>query len=297
MSYDPQTRLTYIPTMEWPMVYMDSAKQRAGLIEGWFTVPAFTPEDYDPKELKSLYGPLPTLQSLDRGLPPAKSRGFLRAWDPVHQHLAWEVPTSSDWDGGVLSTGGGLVFQGDAAGYLNVYAADSGKRLARVELGTSVLAAPMTYRVAGVQYVAVLAGYGGNAVNYPLPKDSAAYTRDNEGRIIAFKLDGGAVPLPPVLSEAALPVPPPREGPPAKIAAGEVLYNRFCGRCHMLGRGVLPDLRRLTADQHKMFYDIVLNGALVPLGMGRWDDVLSRADAESIHAYIVDEAWKAYAPH
>ena len=28
--------------------------------------------------------------------------------------------------------------------------------------------------------------------------------------------------------------------------------------------------------------------------MGRWDDVLSRSDAESIHAYIVDEAWKAY---
>jgi mono/diheme cytochrome c family protein len=31
-----------------------------------------------------------------------------------------------------------------------------------------------------------------------------------------------------------------------------------------------------------------------PNGMARWDDVLSRADAESIHAYIVDEAWKAY---
>ena len=90
--------------------------------------------------------------------------------------------------------------------------------------------------------------------------------------------------------------PPPREGPPAKIAAGEILYNRYCGRCHILGRGILPDLRRLTADQHKMFYDIVLNGALAPLGMGRWDDVLSRSDAEAIHAYIVDEAWKA-APH
>ena len=69
MSYDPQTHLTYIPTMEWPMVYMDSAKQRAGLIEGWFTVPAFPPQDYDPKELKSLYGPLPSLKELDRTIP------------------------------------------------------------------------------------------------------------------------------------------------------------------------------------------------------------------------------------
>ena len=35
------------------------------------------------------------------------------------------------WDGGVLSTGGNLVVRGDAAGYLNVYAADSGKLLKR----------------------------------------------------------------------------------------------------------------------------------------------------------------------
>jgi hypothetical protein len=28
--------------------------------------------------------------------------------------------------------------------------------------------------------------------------------------------------------------------------------------------------------------------------MARWDDVLSRADAESIHAYLVDQAWAAY---
>jgi quinohemoprotein ethanol dehydrogenase len=294
MSYDPQTHLTYIPTMEWPMVYFDSGKLRAGMIEGWFTVPAFSSEDYDPKAMASLYGPLPPLQELDRGLPPARSRGFLRAWDPVHQKLAWEVPTSSDWDGGVLSTAGGLVFQGDAAGYLNVYAADSGKALAHLQLGTAVMAAPMTYRIGGTQYVAVMAGYGGNQVNYPLPTQSAAYTRDNEGRIIVFKLDGGAVPLPPTLPVEPFPMPPPHEGTAAQIASGEVLYNRYCGRCHELGRGVLPDLRRLSPGLHQAFYDIVLNGALVANGMARWDDVLSRADAEAIHAYIVDQAWMQY---
>jgi quinohemoprotein ethanol dehydrogenase len=73
-----------------------------------------------------------------------------------------------------------------------------------------------------------------------------------------------------------------------------VLYNRFCGRCHQLGRGLLPDLRTLSPGLHQSFYDIVLNGALAPKGMGRWDDVLSRADAESIHAYVVDQAWQAY---
>jgi quinohemoprotein ethanol dehydrogenase len=294
MSFDPQTQLTYIPAMEWPMVYFDSARLRAGMIEGFFTVPAFPSEDYDPKALASLYGPLPPLQQLDRGLPPARSRGFLRAWDPIHQRLAWEVPSVSNWDGGVLSTGGNLVFQGDGAGYLKVYAADSGKALAQLQLGTGVMAAPMTYRVAGTQYVALMAGYGGNMVNYPLRANYAAYTRDNEGRIIALKLDGGAVPLPPLLAEQPFPTPPAHEGTPGQVAAGEVLYNRFCSRCHELGRGVLPDLRRLSPGLHQAFYDIVLTGALAPLGMGRWDDVLSRADAESIHAYIVDQAWQAY---
>lgn len=294
MSYDPQTHLTYIPTMEWPMVYMDSAKQRAGMIEGFFTVPAFPPEDYDPKALKSLYGPLPSLAELNKGLPPAKNEGFLRAWDPIHQKLAWQVQTATNWDGGVLSTAGGLVFQGDAAGNLNVYKADDGKRLASIPVGTGIMAAPATYRVNGVQYVVVMAGFGGNFVNYPLRKEHAAWNYDNEGRVIAFKLDGGPVPLPPALKDEPFPQPPPREDKPAQIAAGEVLYNRFCSRCHELGRGILPDLRRLSAGKHEVFYDIVLNGLLKDKGMARWDDVLSHKDAEAIHAYIVDESWKAY---
>jgi quinohemoprotein ethanol dehydrogenase len=296
MSYDPETHLTYIPAMEWPMVYIETSHRRAGLVEGWFTVNAFPPELYDRAALKSLYGDLPSIEKLDKGLPPARARGFLRAFD-VHTHkIVWQVPTATSWDGGVLSTGGGLVFQGDAAGHLNVYAADTGKSLASVETGTGVLAAPMTYRVGGVQYLAVLAGYGGNAINYPLGPDTAAYRYDNEGRIIAFKLDGGKVPLPAALRDEPIPKPPVREGTPAAIAQGEVLYNRFCGRCHILGRGIVPDLRRLTAEKHQIFYEIVLNGALAPAGMGRWDDVLTRKDAEALHAYIVDESWKAYVP-
>jgi quinohemoprotein ethanol dehydrogenase len=53
------------------------------------------------------------------------------------------------------------VFRGDAAGRLNVYAGDSGKLLKQIEIGTSIMAAPMTYRVGGEQYVALMAGYGG----------------------------------------------------------------------------------------------------------------------------------------
>jgi quinohemoprotein ethanol dehydrogenase len=102
------------------------------------------------------------------------------------------------------------------------------------------------------------------------------------------------VPKPPRRIEAPFAKPPAREGSPTSIAAGEVLYNRFCGRCHVFGVGLLPDLRRLSAPTHQLFYEIVLNGAYRGKGMGRWDDVLSHADAEAIHAYLVDRAWAAY---
>jgi quinohemoprotein ethanol dehydrogenase len=294
MSYDPQTHLTYIPTIEWPMVLIDAEKSRAGLVESSFTVQAVPAEDYDPKALKSLYGVQPPLEKLVAGGPPSKTEGYLRAWDPVHQKLAWETKTATNWDGGALSSGGNLVFQGDAAGNLNVYRASDGVKLKTIEIGTGVMAAPSTYRVNGVQYVVVLAGFGGNMVFYPLRKEFAAWKYSNEGRIIAFKLDGGPVPLAPQLQIGPFPAPPAHEGPASKIAKGEVLYNRYCSRCHQLGRGVLPDLRRLTPEKHALFYDIVLKGLLKGAGMAQWDDVLSRNDVEAIHAYLVDESWKAF---
>jgi quinohemoprotein ethanol dehydrogenase len=295
MSYSPATGLVYIPTIEAPMVFVDTAKRSAGLIEGMFTVQGLAPEGYEPKELASLLGPMPSLESLSRGIKaPARSRGVLRALDPVTGRIAWERPTPTWWDGGVLSTAGNLVFEGDATGQMSVYTADSGRLLARIELGSSVMAAPMTYRVRGGQYVAVLAGYGGGNMGMPLPAESAAYRYGNGGRLIALKLGGGAVPKPAPVEDPPFGQPPQRPTAAAEVAHGEVLYNRYCARCHVFGRAILPDLRRMTAATDALFYEIVLNGAYVAKGMGRWDDVLARADAEAIHAYIVEQAWQAY---
>ena len=158
------------------------------------------------------------------------------------------------------------------------------------------MAAPMTYQVGGVQYVAVMAGYGGGDMGLPFPEGSAALRYGNRGRIIALRLDGGAVPLPPVAASEPMPTPPPREGTRGQTAAGEVLFNRYCSRCHVMGPGMLPDLRRLGAPQHALFNAIVLEGAMAPLGMGRFDDVLTRADVAAIHAYVIDEAWKVKSP-
>ncbi len=299
MAYDAGRGLAYISVQEMGNILLETSDRPAGLVEGQFTTPAFPPEAYDPQAMRSLYGVLPPLADLERPIRtnPA-SRGFLRAYSVAEHRVRWETQTATAWDGGVLATGGGLVFQGDANGNLNAYAADSGARLASISLGTSMMAAPMTYRVNGVQYVAIVAGFGGGAVinGYPLDPASAAYRYGNDGRIIALKLGGPPPPLPPPRTEAPLPELPARPTDARQIAAGEVLYNRYCSRCHVMGRGNLPDLRRMQPGTQALFNGIVLGGAYAPKGMGRFDDVLSPADVDAIHAYLIDGGW-ASLPH
>jgi quinohemoprotein ethanol dehydrogenase len=295
MAFDAERGLTFIPVIESGNVMVETSDRRAGLIEGQFTTPAFPPESYDPAGMLPLYGKLPPLDKLAHGIHTnTASRGYLRAWSVAEHRIVWEIPTASSWDGGVLATAGGLVFQGDANGNLNAYSTDTGERLASVAVGASMMAAPMTYRIGATQYVAIIAGYGGGAVitGVPLDPASAAFRYGNDGRIIVLKIGGPPPPLPPLRSELPEPEPPARPGDKAQIAAGEVLYNRYCARCHVFGRSILPDLRRLEPATHRIFNAIVLGGAYAAKGMGRFDDVLTPADAEAVHAYLIDQAWR-----
>ena len=88
-----------------------------------------------------------------------------------------------------------------------------------------------------------------------------------------------------------MPAPPAEQASATQIARGEILYNRYCGRCHSFGRGVIADLRRMSAEEHRLFDSIVLGGAYLPRGMGRFDDVLSADDAAAIHGYVIHRAW------
>lgn len=294
MAFDPVRGVTFLPVIEAGNIIMETSDRRAGLVEGQFTTPALPTELYDRKAMRSLYGEVPALARLERGLKtdPA-SRGFVRAWSVAEHRVLWETQTATSLDGGVLATAGGLVFQGDANGYFNAYAADTGKKLASIALGSSMMAAPVTYAVNGTQYVAIVAGYGGGGVilGAPLDPESAAYKYGNEGRIIALKLGGPRPPLPPLRTDLPMPELPERPADAQQIAAGEVLYNRYCSRCHVMGRGNLPDLRRITPVTHRLFDSIVLGGAYSVKGMGRFDDVLSPADAHAIHAWLIDRAW------
>jgi quinohemoprotein ethanol dehydrogenase len=298
MAFDAERGMTFIPVIESGNVMVETGDRRAGLVEGQFTTPAFAPEGYDPASMRRLYGKLPPLSQLARSVKTnTASRGYLRAWSVAEHRSVWQVQTATSWDGGILASAGGLVFQGDANGAFNAYSADTGERLASIATGSSLMAAPITYRVNNVQYVAIVAGFGGSGVitGTPLDPASAAYRYGNEGRIIALKIGGPPPPLPPLRGDPPVPQPPAqRPTDLEQIDAGEVLYNRFCARCHIFGRGILPDLRRMDPPTHEIFSAIVLGGAYAPKGMGRFDDVLSAADAEAVHAYLIDQTWQMH---
>ena len=57
-----------------------------------------------------------------------------------------------------MTTAGGLVFFGDDAGSLEAVDAKTGKALWHFNTGQDISASPMTYSVAGKQYVAIAAG-------------------------------------------------------------------------------------------------------------------------------------------
>jgi quinohemoprotein ethanol dehydrogenase len=228
-----------------------------------------------------------------RGAPHTSVEERLIAWDPVQQREQWRVPLGGFWNGGTLSTDGGLVFQGTSGGQFVAYDAANGHELKKIETGIGIMAAPATYRIAGEQYVVVLAGYGGAMQKAFLP-GVAARTYQNRARILAFKLGGGPVELPPRVEPRPLPAARYNvDANDATIARGKELYAIHCARCHggLLGDtpSGYPDLMRLPPEIHGVFKDIVLGGALGYNGMASFSDVLSTADAEAIGAFLKSE--------
>lgn len=251
----------------------------------------WNPMSYDPKT-GLVY--IPEIENGQTSI--FSGRTFLRAWDPIRSKTVWEAPSADWWDhAGVLATAGGLVFQGTGTGQFCAYDADTGKKLKSIEIGTTVIAAPMSYTVDGVQYVAVMAAWGGGGWNFPHP-ESAAYQRGNEGRIIAFKLGGGPVPIPALLPPIQpIPQPPPLTASAETIKQGQALFAARCASCHANAPHTLtPDLRRMSPETHNAFQQIVLGGVLKNAGMPPWDGILSPADVDAIHAYLISISWDAY---
>ncbi len=133
MSYNPETGLVYIPTNN---VCMDWAVSEVNYRKGVFYLGA---------EFPTHPGPGGYL-------------GELVAWDPVANKKVWGVKTDLPFNGGTLTTGGGLTFWGDLHGVFHAYDAKGGAELWKAQLGSGIGAGPISYSVDGKQYVAVVVG-------------------------------------------------------------------------------------------------------------------------------------------
>lgn len=93
--------------------------------------------------------------------------GGLTAIDPATGRVAWSFDVPYPHDAGALVTAGGLVFSAFADRLFRAFDAASGEVLWSQVLPAHSDAAPITYAVDGVQYVAVMAGRDTAAPSLP----------------------------------------------------------------------------------------------------------------------------------
>jgi hypothetical protein len=259
MSFNEQTGLVYIPTLEMMGVYDDTGIDRA---------------HYTIHSTQLNVG----LRTWAGDVPANAGTSALLAWDPKRQSPAWSVPTPGLWNGGTMTTAGGLVFQGQADGRFNAYDGASGKLLWSFDAHMGISGAPITYTADGKQYVSVGGGLGRRAARV----SSARWRRSMGGRLacshtglLTFAL-GGTATLPENAATVAT-----KAGRRSFIRRGRRQGSRgrarVFGAVHGLPRtrrragGYAPDLRASTIPLNaKAFADIVQGGLLESRGMPRY---------------------------
>lgn len=276
MAFNPKTKLVYIPAREQSMMYgneqdfvYDKDYWSLGIGIGVGGNPA-NPTNMDPKFPKSF--------------------GKLIAWDPVQNKEVWSKVEKTVWNSGVLTTSD-LVFQGNAEGDFNALDARTGQVLWTKNLGTGIVAPPITYLVDGVQYVTIAVGWGGA---------SGIANRNTEqinpGTVYTFAI--GKNTAMPVFEKQAkkeyltLPV----EITEAQVEKGGNLFGKYCSACHNLNAGNpggnIPNLTYSHPDIMGAFHQIVGDGIFLPKGMPKFKGRLSDVDISNIKGFILSSAKK-----
>jgi quinohemoprotein ethanol dehydrogenase len=278
MSFNPITGLAYLPTVDMPQYFSDKNTD----LKAWRTKPFRYNTGYDILDVGDFTGIVLSAS--------------LVAWDPVKQAKAWEVPLPGLWNGGTMTSAGGLVFEGNASGEFAAYDAGDGSKLWTMNAGLGIVGAPISYALDGHQYVAVLVGWGGalpGAFGSGVAQHGWRYAAQPR-HLLVFALGGAA-------SLAVVPPSPP-ELPlddanlsidAAASAAGSALFNSTCHLCHgfmAVSGGVAPDLRSSSlALSPEAFRRVVKDGALEKNGMPRFED-LSDAQVQSLYWYVRERA-------
>jgi quinohemoprotein ethanol dehydrogenase len=281
MAFNPELNLAYIPAQEIPQAYVvdpyedeNPTKWNTGInfAEG---VPPVLPEGLQTQMLRPML------------------KGRLIAWDPIKQEPRWTVEHDNAWNGGVLSTAGGLVFQGQLGGTFAAYDAATGEKVWDADLKSGGASGPGSYMIDGEQYVTITTGWG-SAYALAVGFGYDSVVGPTVGKVVTFKLGGSAeipmVEMTPIARQ------PQGEafGDETLLAEGAVHYSRNCAVCHgtfARSSGVLPDLRwsAYTGDQ-EFWYEVVHDGLLQENGMVSFADVLDADQMEAIRAYVLGQA-------
>jgi PQQ-dependent dehydrogenase (methanol/ethanol family) len=184
MSFNPAAGLVYIPTSTNNSFSYAAEKEfvpAPGRMTGTVR-PAPTP----------VLPPPPSI-----GPPPIEGpggRGALVAWDPIARQMRWRRPGGGGIGGGTLTTAGNLVFQVLSDGRLLAYSADKGDKLLELQTGLrSGMGPPITYRIDGRQYVALMGGVGAVTGGAAGPGNQATAFPP---KLMVFMLDGKPLPSP-----------------------------------------------------------------------------------------------------
>jgi alcohol dehydrogenase (cytochrome c) len=162
-----------------PIEETQGGKAGANVIKGGFSGSGWSPGSYSSRTglvyLTSQWTP-DYLQPRERERRGGEY-GNLSAVNPVSGEVVWTQRLEKPPVGGVLATGGGLVFMGGTTGSFNAYDDKTGEQVWSFRTGAGCNAAPMTYQINGQQYVAIACGGHG--------------VRDPEGgsAVVAFTLD------------------------------------------------------------------------------------------------------------
>ncbi|MBY6122574.1 PQQ-dependent methanol/ethanol family dehydrogenase [Mameliella alba] len=87
--------------------------------------------------------------------------GSLKAIDPDTGDLVWEYKNDAPLWGGVMTTGGGLVFTGTPEGKFIALDDETGEVLWDFQTGSGIVGQPVTWEMDGEQYVSIVSGWGG----------------------------------------------------------------------------------------------------------------------------------------
>lgn len=210
--------------------------------------------------------------------------GRLIAWNPITQKQAWKHDYPAPWNGGILSTAGDLVFQATADGHLVAFNAKSGKQLWQAKLGQGAIAAPMTYKVDGKQYVSIAVGWGGVA-----GQSFRATPYVGPGRVFTFAM-GGDAPAPQFSKAPVRPFVTGVKFDPKDVKPGTKLYLENCAVCHGTPGanqgGSIPNLGHVDSSVIQNLGTFVFNGPFVSNGMPDFTGRLSKDDVTQIKAFI-----------